>query len=276
MTTYEVLSIFLGCATLSLTALAVISHKKVSALKRQLEAAHAFVATTTTRIPRHHDIVVLGPRACGKTSIAELWTKPWADIRRMRPSDKWKTFEWDVVEIERKTQLDEQFGVRRPFVTVLRARVHDYPGDDDYRIEAISALKDLENAVLILVFAVDVNASGVIHSSQNNSYYSRVFLEAVEQHRAVNRILERVVVVFNKADLLPPEWSRSESLSNLKAANQDAISRIESLFSGKLSYMLISALDNRGMIDLLGLASSAGLPKEVQAKLTQELQRLRG
>src|SRR5262249_23702248 len=86
--------------------------------------------------------------------------------------------------------------------------------------------------------------------------------------------ISKVIVVFNKADLLPSNIDIEQAKEALKKLNSDAIDRIEGQFSGILDYLIISALDNRGLITLLGTAVSPTLPAEIKERLDVEISKL--
>lgn len=224
-----------------------------------------------------HDIVLLGPRDAGKTSIAELWTQPWFNISEVQPSDDWQTYQASIFDIGSETRKDELFGVDRTYDLVLRVRIHDHPGDDYYQTLALKKLPTLKNPTLLLFFDLDANEQGIIRSKQidnNHTYYSKYFAETLEGLTNITRNVSEVIVVFNKVDVLPQSWDKRIMISKLCEVNSDAIARIRKIFGVKVKYWLVSTRDNRGMISLLGEASAAGLSEQMKASVERRLEKL--
>lgn len=118
MTLYETASLavafFFAVATISLGALSYRLARKRSALETELHGSRAkllaveksleetktALSTATRRIDSfkgyarqttvisylYHDVVLLGPRHAGKSSVGKLWTQPWFDIDNLIPS----------------------------------------------------------------------------------------------------------------------------------------------------------------------------------------------
>ncbi len=275
---YEIL---LGIGMLILTAISVWLHKRRAEIENRyhklegkLEKLREYGRNTEVIEYIYQDIVLLGPRKSGKTSIAELWSKPWCDITLIERSEYWKTYSVDICEIKKDERDDELFDVKRTYHTMLRVRIYDYPGEDRFRTMAIENLPNSKNAVLLLLFDIEANSNGIIQIHKNNEYYSKVFMETIEKQKNLSQHISKVIIVFNKIDLLPPTWDYKKMEDEIKSVNSDADTRIRSLFSGKLQYFLVSALDNRKLISLLGACASSGLPKYAKEKFEEEIRKL--
>jgi len=266
---YELLTAVLGFVTAVLGFVSFSKSNRLSLLETRIEKLKEYAINHQVLDYQYIDIVLLGPRRCGKTSAAKLWTEAWSDISILKPSENWEVSEISVFELERCEFLDTLFEVNRTMRKELRLRIHDYPGEDRFRLEAIKKIPNLNKPVLLLFFEVDANNAGPISTNANNSYYSRAFMESVEKSPGLASGLAKVIIVFNKCDLIT--WPEKEARDELARINQDAINRIESLFSGKLETFLISAANNTHMISLLGSASSAALGKEDQKRLDREM-----
>jgi hypothetical protein len=231
---------------------------------KTLEKARDYIKRHRVIDYLYQDIVLLGPRNSGKTSVATLWTDPSFNIDESIPSDDWNIYERDILELDEYYKRSEEFGIDIKYERRLRIRVLDYPGEDRFRLQAIKKLPELHNPVLLLFFDVHADSTGLQVIHDNNRYYSQAFMETVKSQANITLSISKVIVVFNKADLLFPMISLEVAENRLKQINVDAINRIESLFSGKLSYLVVSALDNRGLIKLLGECGSPTLPEEVK------------
>lgn len=269
---YETLTFVLGVLTALSTMISIRKNNHLSVLQAKFEKLKDYARTHNLIEHLYVDLVLIGPRNSGKTSVAKLWTKAWSDIRVLRPSEDWDTCEISVSELGSVEFFDHLFEANRKKRTELRVRIHDFPGEDRFRLQAMEKVPTLERAILLLFFDVDATSSELARTNSNNAYYSRAFMEAIEQSRGLVRRLSKVIVVFNKCDLLPQAWSETKAKEELRRINQDAINRIDSLFSGKLETFLVSALHNTHLISLLGSASSSALEGEAQKRFEKEFQ----
>lgn len=223
------------------------------------------------------DVVMLGPRGAGKTSIARLWTAPWTKIGTIAPSSEWESYEADIYEFEEEDcssssdRLGSLLGAKRACLPVLRIRVLDYPGESNYRSEALKKIQRLnEKVVVLFVFKVGFHEGQIQYAHENAEYFSVSFLEDVQDTLGrVTQKIAKVIVVFNKADYLPREWNDQIALARLKKANQQAIHQIERVFSPHVEYVVVSALTNKGIVDLLGRIG------EIAITTKQELKRFK-
>lgn len=248
----------------------------LSAATRKIDSFKEYARHTKVINHLYHDVVLLGPRHAGKSSVAKLWTQPWFDIRELSPSSLWKTYEVSVCDLSTEERHDPLFEVPRQHQHVLRVRLHDYPGDDAKRSEAVRALPQLQNAALLLFFDLIPDGEGIssVAVAKNASYYSKVFIEALESVGQLSSKVSKVILVFNKIDLLPSHLDRKTLTTMLHQANVGPISRLEAVFSGQLTSDFASAVDNRGLIGLLGMAASVGLPREMREQVDREIQQL--
>ncbi len=201
--------------------------------------------------------ILLGPRDSGKTSLVKLWTAPWTDIKTLAGDPIWNDYIIQLHQFEHQTYHDELFDLHdRVLLRSLRLRIRDYPGEDHYLFEAIKSLKNL-NKKIVLIFIMNVNwrnnALCDVAAGENDRYFSKMFVEAIHEHiTSVSSVVSRVMIVFNKADLLPPEWDDDQALRELRRASPGAIRHIESLFNPKVDFHITSSMTNKGIVNLLG------------------------
>lgn len=267
----EFFNIFFGLASI---VLGYLSYKKGKDLERFKEFAESLTMIDYSYV----DAIMIGPRKSGKTSIAELWTSPWTQIVDIESSAVWQMYERDIYEFKSDVRTNPNISIEQTYEPVLRLRVHDYPGEDIYRVQAIKKLDELsDKAVLVFMFHV-VFVNGKIEGYvENSTYFSAQFADMVmERLTSLSGDVAKAIVVFNKADILPDDWSDTKALQELKKVNRDAIYQIERLFSGNLEYHLTSALTNKGLVTLLGSIGLAGLEtKRDQKSFKQKIETIK-
>ncbi len=272
---FELLGIVLGLLTAIASAVAAWQTLKTNRLEVTLARYRDHLRRSRVILYLDQDIVLLGPRFSGKTSVAELWTKPWANIDGMPHTNYWTKYEASIFSLGVTTERDPNYDLERPHERVLRARLHDYPGADEFRRMAVEHLPELkQGAVLLLFFDLEANHQGCLPTTKNDNYYSQAFVESFQLPRALTTRLAKVIVVFNKLDKLPRSWSREKIISEVRRCNSAAVQRLDSLFSGILEYHCISATTNEGLIGLLGAAAASGLPDEARKAFREHLRRL--
>jgi hypothetical protein len=161
------------------------------------------------------------------------------------------------------------FDVDRTYIPTLRVRVHDYPGENSYREQAIKDLSRLgRKAVVILILKVGYFEGKIVDNRDNADYFNRRFVENLSEN--LNRLSDAIakpIVVFNKADLLPNEWEPSVAIDEMKKANSAAMENILNVFGNdSLDFCLTSARTNMGIVRLLGLVGKVGIdsPQELE------------
>lgn len=212
------------------------------------------------------DVILLGPRQAGKTSIGKRWTSPWTQITKISASTDWQVYESNIYEFQQMRRKDDLFGVSRIHKPILRLRVRDYPGEPDYRSVALRDLNRLGSKVIVLfIFKVGFENNKILYADDNAEYFSRVFVEETEKHlKRISNHIAKAVIVFNKVDILQHEthWSNDEIFQKLKHANYDAVHQIERIFSGSLDYHLTSAFNEQGIVSLLGEIGREAIPEQ--------------
>jgi len=108
---YELLSLLvngiLALTTIILTSLNYRMSKqkntlenKNSALEDKLQKTREYIQKLNVIDYSFQDIILLGPRNSGKTSVAELWSKPATNIDALPPTTKWQVHERDILEFD--------------------------------------------------------------------------------------------------------------------------------------------------------------------------------
>ncbi|MBI3448015.1 MAG: GTPase domain-containing protein [Acidobacteria bacterium] len=222
------------------------------------------------------DVIIMGPRASGKTSIVELWTSPWTQIGKLEPSATWRVYQKNIYESAEFIRHNRDLELDQTIKPTLRLRVHDFPGEDSYRVKALAELRSDKKCVLMFVMKVGIVGDQVELYRDNALYFSASLADTLfSQAERATMSVSKAIIVFNKADLLPKTWSDDEALVRLRSANRDALYQIERLFSGKLEYHLTSAATNRGLIQVLGSIGRCAISTEAdQARFDDHISKL--
>jgi hypothetical protein len=267
------LNVALTLSTILFLGLTYRMSRKRSEAEAMLERAKTYIKSLAVIDYLYQDVILLGPQDSGKTSVAKLWNDPTFDISDVSHTREWQPYARDVSEFTEYEKVHKEFHVLIKYKPRLRIVVHDYPGEDRYRAEAINRLPELKNPVLLLFFNVHADSGGIQKTHENNTYYSQAFVERLKK-QGVSLMISKVVVVFSKADLLPRDMEPAQAIEELKRTNSDAVERIEGQFSGILDYRLVSAEDNRGLIALLGDAAAQTLPAESRKGFEAQVKKL--
>ena len=262
----DIFGIIFGFASLILGIMTYQLNSERAKKEKILEIFQGFAKNTIMFDYTYVDAIVIGPRQSGKTSIIQLWISPWTEIGKMEPNATWETYEKDIYEFDEEIRNNPDISIEQTYQPVLRLRVHDYPGENSYRIKAINKLREIgEKTVLVFVFHVEFIKGKIESYTDNATYFNLQFTQTISTHINVSTQVAKAIVVFNKADLLPENWSETETIEKLKEANTDAIYQIERVFNNP-EYHLTSALTNKGLIKLLGSIGSAGIESRRELK----------
>jgi len=260
-------------------------NQKKEASEHRLVTLREYGQNTPWIRANHVNVILLGPRASGKTSIVKLWTNPWTQIEKIVSSTTWHTYKLNIHEHEHEKRYHQLFDVKRRFIQVTRLHIHDYPGEDGYRLQAIKDLEEQTNnsnalekkTVVIFIMKVHFRDGQVECFGDNEQYFSRAFVDQVDQYLQgkISDKVAKAIIVFHKVDLLPREWDDEVTLQKLLDANVNAVHQIGRVFSPELEYHLTSARTGRGLISLLGKIGIVALDSETEKKrFTQEVYRV--
>jgi len=170
-------------------------------------------------------VILLGPRAVGKTSLLMQWHAPW-NHGHLSPTQSHKIATVPIYDFE-MTNMEPHFADPEILTTVqahLKLRVHDFPGElsaqQSVTQQAISDTEDFRSqtqknlgVVLICMFDASEAAAGGLQSSTLSYYNGDLFasLRTMVSHRSIE--IQRLVLVFNKYDLLCRAWPNENDRS---------------------------------------------------------------
>jgi hypothetical protein len=210
-----------------------------------LDSLKKFVSTVYFECYVESDLVVLGPRSHGKTSIVTAITKQWMTVLDTRPTPiDFVMNQWDCPEYEDKAFFHEDFGVNMTRRTRARLNVFDYAGED----RAIgSALETISQSGRCLVaFVLSAEPAPLVSS---RSYFNAATLLRVKKAiiRAENTPLA-ALVLFSKQDTMdgPMDSDPGAIPAALLQRHGDELDTIDSIF-GETQKFLVSAETGFGL-----------------------------
>jgi len=227
---------------------------------------------------KRQDIVLFGPRWSGKTSIVALWEKPWTVITKIESSTAWKNYYIDICKLKENKMMCPTFEVERVFIEKLQVIVHDWPGEDQYRDEALKTLPRLNNSSIIFLFELKIKNGTIDDKSLklNNEYYSKYFLKQLGDVPTINKNVSKVIITFNKIDLFPSEWTYEKKMELLRTTYEEQIDRIKSIFAPVVIELGTSSRTNENLIRLLAESASVGLNASEQRIFNDTLEEKKG
>jgi hypothetical protein len=188
-------------------------------------------------------VILVGQRAVGKSSLLALWHTPW-NYEGLRATDGHKV---SVVPIYDFDQSDREPHFADSTISTrvaihLQLRVHDFPGElkgqeniINKAIEETSDLRTMTNKNLGVVLICMFDASEAISGSPLQStidYYNGDLFKNLKTLVSNDKVgLERLVLVFNKSDLLKEKFPSEQNSILLEKCLQTFMPLISSLRS---------------------------------------------
>lgn len=172
-------------------------------------------------------VILVGPRAVGKTSLLMQWHSPWNHSRLLATTGHKQS----IVPIYDYIQegLEPHFADNDILSAVhvhLRLKVHDFPGE----VSAQQAIIELateetvglrkatgKNLGVVLICMLDSSEATSDLRKETLEYYNGELFGQLRELVAHRRVgVERMIFVFNKYDLLKAESPNSDDVSLLK------------------------------------------------------------
>jgi GTPase SAR1 family protein len=211
-----------------------VERNKVAALEKELAAATERLShfKNSRRIrPIEQPVLLLGPRNVGKTSLVRLWHSPW----NPKPPDATAHHQHCVVPVIEWDEPDPIIvgEMRLRSRMAIKLKVHDFPGERNQQKKIASTVhmeteklrKETEKlrkdqplapgVVMVCLFNAEEAHMGV--TKETTQYYNGdLFRELKILYSKGSVEIERVILVFNKIDLLrrhyPPGTTHGEIL----------------------------------------------------------------
>jgi hypothetical protein len=205
----------------------------------------------------HQPVLVVGPRYVGKTSLVKQWHAPW-DEREVQGTTTHRVCEVPIFTFE---EPDKAPHYAAPDVLVrvraqLALRVHDFPGElqaqkligelirkETDRLRTKSG-KDL-GVVIICLFDAEEAHLGI--RAGTNQYYNGELFKELRRLVAGDAVrLERLVLVYNKCDLLrahlPADAKDADLLDVCRKAFADVCGPLHSIVNTQRIREVLSVL----------------------------------
>jgi GTPase SAR1 family protein len=195
--------------------------RKVSSLsdfeKRYREVRKKLQASSVVR-EYIQPVILVGPRAVGKTSLLTQWHAPW-DHSRLQATQTHKISTVPIYDFNRDN-TEPHFADPDILTDVhvhLKLRVHDFPGELSYQAniidQTIQETIDLrkstgKNLGIILICLFDAEEVDKGLSQTTIDYYNGELFSNLRELVNYKEIkIERLIIVFNKYDLLKKNHS---------------------------------------------------------------------
>ena len=226
--------------------------KELKVAQDRISILSRFCETAVSNEIHFTPVIIMGPRACGKSSLVGLWCKIERLISSISPTPSFDTFDYDLRISTREKREDLEIGVVRPYDTKKMLRFFDYAGEDKMIPSAVKQIADSSKSIILFVLNSDPGLA-----NDNRRYFSRSLVEklndALNHSGTKASSIANVYVVFNKIDLISGEKTKNldDYLSTLRSKFDDSLSNIESIFGSSVKYYVVSARTNHNVLNLL-------------------------
>ena len=171
-------------------------------------------------------VILVGPRAVGKTSLLAQWHAPW-DHSRLDPTQTHSTSMVPIYDFKQKN-TEPHFADPEILTDVhihLKLRVHDFPGElgaqkkivEQAIQETLYLRKSTGKSLgIVLICMFDSEEAGKGLTQSTIDYYNGELFGNLRRLVAHNQVgIERLVLVFNKYDLLKKRQRQQDDVTLL-------------------------------------------------------------
>lgn len=215
-----------------------------------------FAEGVSTTEVQHHDVILLGPRHVGKSTILATWFEQFRLNKPMHPTLEIDISEHPVGKAKYLKYRDEYLEVDRLKKIQGYLRIFDYGGEDALLTKALEQLSKTTNPTAVL-FVLSAQEADV---SENSRYYSASFLQRIRRcFRECKCSDVSFFVVFNKVDVASRKFNSGalvtgdgeDFIQQMRIANLAAMENIEIVLGQTIKCFPISATTNLNVINLL-------------------------
>jgi GTPase SAR1 family protein len=169
----------------------------------------------------YQPVILLGPRAVGKSSLIAQWHTPWI-YSNLNPTQRHKISEVPIYDFK-KENTEPHFADPEILTDVhlhLKLKVHDFPGELTSQISVIEqaideteSLRKITNkslgVVLVCIFNAEEATVGL--SQSTIEYYNGDLFKNLRSLVSCNEVnIDRLILVFNKYDLLKKNYLQED------------------------------------------------------------------
>ena len=221
-------------------------------LKKRVKVLEDFCKTVYNTENKYRNVIIIGPRASGKSSIVTLWCRPDKLIKSMTPTPHFDRYDYKLdMYTKEAPYYDSEINLTRKKYIKPILQVFDYAGEDSKIPDAISKITEYPDCTIIMIFDSDPHLF-----TKNETYFSRTMIEKINNTLNDKKIqassVKNVFVVFNKIDLYTNDASSFDSkLNEIKNKHEMCISNIQKIFGIDVQYLTTSATTNHNIVNLL-------------------------
>ena len=219
---------------------------------KRVKLLEDFCKTVYNTEKKYRNVIIIGPRLSGKSSIVTLWCRPDKLIKTLSPTLDFDTYDYKLDAYKKVVPFyDSEINVNREKHIEPTLKVYDYAGEDHKIPDAISKINEYPDCTIIMVFDSDPHLF-----TKNETYFSRTMIEKINNTLNDKKIqassVKNVFVVFNKIDLYTNNASSFDSkLNEIKEKHGMCISNIQKIFGIEVQYLTTSATTNHNIVNLL-------------------------
>jgi hypothetical protein len=217
----------------------VESEDVISKLTSRVKLLEDFASTCYSTTYIDTDLLFLGPRGHGKTSVVTAMTKQWKPIHDIRPTPvDFLASAWELPIYEDKEFLDGEIGLTRTNRIRDRIVVYDYAGEDQTIPKALEQLASSAKSIVMFVLSAEPHPP-----TQSSAYFNVNTLRRMRKSLAEDTIGScTAFILFSKQDLTSYSSTAdpSEIAPELLAAHAEAVENIRVIFGEVPKYMVSS------------------------------------
>lgn len=244
----EILSIATALITLVAAGIVLNAERiKSKNIEEKLNKLKKFANGSIMTRHVNSDLIMLGPRDHGKTSVVSGLTKQWMQVKDMRPTlAKFDRGRWESPNFRDEAAYDRDLEIDTVHRTRAVLTVFDYAGEDAVLGNAIKSIAESPQCVVAFVLSSEQQPK------EYRSYFSVDNLKRIRRAIAQsNNLPLGAVILFTKQDMSGSFPSApSEIPQVIHHRYQDIVQLIDDVF-GNTSKLMVSAETGFGMAEAM-------------------------
>lgn len=151
-------------------------NKNISEMQKKIESMKLFISNVYYDLFEDTDIIFLGPRFQGKSSLVTTIARQWKSIQGMRATTSFEIFTWESPEFISQKNLNSDFSVDMENRTRARLNIYDYAGDDDMIFTALEQMSNSKKYIIVFVL------SSIAESTPSSKYFNMTTVKKIKQY----------------------------------------------------------------------------------------------